>query len=311
MECLRWFEQKKEVESNEIIRLINNYLSSYKSFNDSWKTYIDRNKDMQNFYKRSIVEIAEENFEYRFIYNLRNYVQHCNKPVSSIKCSLNNKAKITLSCEKFLKEHNGMQTKFRKELENSNIVELNVDESIRTVYMLLTEIQMKLVNKILNSLDDYFLSASIKVVDFYKKYNTNGGKLGLINSFVVEEITKINSETGNVNFEIFNIPYDVARMVIKGKFIKFKFTGINIGSSNDFPIQYKLDSPIQMPQFKTRNEFVVSRGIKWVRIIESTGCKYKDGYDRYFSVYVPMGLLMSDYYEIEQKFKTEEESFFR
>ena len=67
------------------------------------------------------------------------------------------------------------------------------------------------------------------------------------------------------------IPYTLARAIVKGAFIKFKFKGRNIGSSNHFPMQYKPKLLIEMPEFKSGNEFVESGGIKWVRVMEATG----------------------------------------
>lgn len=82
LDCLH----DKSVSTKKLVRYINNYLSSYKGFIDRWETYLKRNKDESfiQFFKEAISSIYDKYFEYRFIYNLRNYAQHNGTPVSKV-----------------------------------------------------------------------------------------------------------------------------------------------------------------------------------------------------------------------------------
>lgn len=67
------------------------YLGSFKKFTDNWQTAITRefgknSKELQMF-KKSLAEQYDTYMEYRIMYRLRNYDQHCGDIVSSITAS--------------------------------------------------------------------------------------------------------------------------------------------------------------------------------------------------------------------------------
>lgn len=72
----------------DINRMINNYLSAVKQFLDhsehTLKSRYGKNSDNVNKFKDFCSNCYDTNFSYRFLYKLRNYVQHCGMPVGNI-----------------------------------------------------------------------------------------------------------------------------------------------------------------------------------------------------------------------------------
>ena len=302
----------KNVSSKKLVRCINNYLSAYKSFIDRWETYLKRNKSESfvRFFKESVSAIYDEYFEYRFLYNLRNYSQHNGTPVSIVSKSLINGIRVALEKEKFINDHTGMQTKFKKELKNISYNDLDVDNAIKIVHKQMLRLHNKLCNRQLNSLDDEYLIASVNVMNFYREHSKNQGELALTD-LDIEEIRRMSVEPGQVSLKLSKIPSLLAKTIISGAFIKFKFKGRNMGSSSGFPIEHIPKTALEIPIFQTGREYVKSRGITWVRIMESTGLEYRDGYDRYFAVYFPQGLSMKEYEAKAEMFNDEMNQLFK
>ncbi|WP_349288090.1 hypothetical protein, partial [Pseudoalteromonas sp. BZP1] len=146
-EYIKSVENDKESPS-KLVRQINNYLSAYKGFIDHWRTFLSRNKDESyvEFFDLAISEIYDRCFEYRFIYNLRNYAQHNGEPVSNIIRTLNEGTKVILKKDKFIFEHKGMQRPFKRELESITENDLDVDNGIRVLHKEMIELHGKLFN---------------------------------------------------------------------------------------------------------------------------------------------------------------------
>ncbi len=308
LECLG----DKDISTKKLVRYINNYLSSYKGFIDRWETYLKRNKDESfiQFFKEALSAIYEKYFEYRFLYNLRNYAQHSGTPVSKVSNSITDGIRVTLEKGKFIDNHTGMQPKFKKELDTISLDELDVDNTIKVVHKQLLELHNVLCNRELNSLNDEYLIASVNVLNFYREYSKNQGELALTD-LDIEEIRKMSLEPGQITLNLSKIPRLLAKTIISGAYIKFKFKGRNIGPSNGFPIVHIPKTALEISKFQTGREYVKSRGITWIRVVESTGLKYRDGYDRYFSVYFPQGLTMKEYEEKAEMFNGEMEKLFK
>ncbi|MCP3025986.1 hypothetical protein [Halobacillus sp. A5] len=312
-EYLNWFQDKGGRSLKSVIRLINNFLSAYKGFIDHWETYIKRkkSKNFLDLFEKSISKIYDENFEYRFIYNLRNFAQHNGNPVSSVSKNENGSSKILLNTATFLKEHNGMQKKFRKELNGTEVESLNVDQAIRVVYFNLSELHQLLINNILAEDNEKYLRASVTVLEIYNKYNKNGGLIGLIDESTVNNIEKMNNGLEEINLGIARLPTQLARTIAKSTNITFKFKGINLGQSAGFPLRLKSNLLVEKPKFKYGKKFVERDGIKWVQILESTSFNCKDGYDKLFSVYCPAVLTTKEYREISKRFEEKRKVFIK
>lgn len=68
------------------------YLGSYKKFSDNWQTAITREygKDSKelSIFKKAFSDQYDQHMEYRIVYRLRNYDQHCGDIISRITASL-------------------------------------------------------------------------------------------------------------------------------------------------------------------------------------------------------------------------------
>ncbi|MGF3103679.1 hypothetical protein [Rossellomorea sp. DUT-2] len=309
-EYIKCVEDEKG-STNKIIRQLNNYLSAYKGFIDRWRTFLSRNKEKSygEFFDLALSEIYDRCFEYRFIYNLRNYAQHAGEPVSSISRSFKG-TKIILSKEHFITEHNGMQRSFKKELESMTEKELDVDNAIRVVHQELTELHAKLFNRQLNSLGNDYLMAAVIVLNFYKKYNKNKGEIALTTRKTIESLRELQEGSSHKTVNWSRIPNKLAETIIKGVYIKYKFKGKIVGNSSGFPFMYEQKLAIKMPCFETGSKYVEHNNLTWVQVGESTGTAWQDGYDRYFTIYMPVGLSMKEYNDKFDSFKKEIDEFF-
>jgi len=72
----------------EINRILLNYLSSFRMLIDHSERLIKKRfgKDSKDFlkFKKTLKNIYDNHFEYRFIYKLRNFCQHCGIPVTDL-----------------------------------------------------------------------------------------------------------------------------------------------------------------------------------------------------------------------------------
>lgn len=75
-------------------RLLLNFLSSARTLIDHLETYLKRKygKDSAEVlrFKTKTGEVFDLNFEYRFVYKLRNYAQHCGLPITQFKLNAHN-----------------------------------------------------------------------------------------------------------------------------------------------------------------------------------------------------------------------------
>ncbi|MFC0878879.1 hypothetical protein ACE01N_19960 [Saccharicrinis sp. FJH2] len=89
-------ENPKELKfiSRNANRLFLNFLSSGRTFLDHTETYLKRKYGKQSpefiKFKNETTKLYDNSFEYRFMYKLRNYAQHCGLPINNITFSINN-----------------------------------------------------------------------------------------------------------------------------------------------------------------------------------------------------------------------------
>ena len=80
--------------SNKFNRLLVHVLSSGKIFVDFMENYLEKeygvNSDQYKEFKETLSKEYDNCFEYRFMYSLRNYTQHIEMPLSSVKIGVTN-----------------------------------------------------------------------------------------------------------------------------------------------------------------------------------------------------------------------------
>lgn len=87
----------------ELNRLLLNYLSSFRTFVDHQETQLSKISTTEDnwisHFKTRCSEVYDSSFSYRFLWNLRNYVQHCGLPVGGVNIRTKNKAEGTEESE--------------------------------------------------------------------------------------------------------------------------------------------------------------------------------------------------------------------
>lgn len=293
-------------KTKDLVRYIKNFLTSYKGYIDGMETVLSRTFDKQVYesFKEFQRNAYDNNFTYRFIYNLRNYAQHCGSPISNVKRSINEKTVLDLKVDRFLSEHTGMQKNFRKELENYPLDAVDVGVAIKSVFSIIIDMQNSIFNLMIEEEKDGFLKSSYNLIEFYNKNSKYKGILYISDDQDVENLKMLKKdESVRVSINITQIPHQLAEFVLKNISIEYIFKGRNIGQSKAFPVIYKTQTAIEIPKFMTGDMIVSYHGIKWVRVMESIGSAFKDGYDRYAAIYVPNGLSMDLYNGIANRFK--------
>ncbi|MFB6730318.1 hypothetical protein ACFCVW_17525, partial [Bacillus mobilis] len=301
----------RKSKSTKIVRAINNYLSSYKAFLDRWETFIKRHGSPEfiDYFKGSVSTVYDNYFEYRFIYNLRNYAQHAGFPISTINFAIDKPRTIKIEKETFINSHSGMQSKFKKELNRLQSEDIDIDNAIKVVHKELEKIHNKLIGKLIESLEDSLYSANY-IKEFYKKHSKYNGALSIISQENSEAIVAMSKEPGTVTINPYPVPFDIALLILSGAKIVFKFKGEFIGKSQGFPELLVSKNVLEMPKFKSGSRYVEYQNITWVKIQETSGLVWRDGYNRLFSIYMPDGLEDKFYKKIIDSLEQEKEKMF-
>ena len=127
-------------------RLLNNYLSSVRLFLDHMEYDLKKRHGNESEivfdFKSLCSDIYDKNFSYRFIYHLRNYVQHCGMPIGHISFKSkvddhdrnrsNKVLELKFNRDELLREHNWKKD-LKSEIEilpskfdiNPHIVDMN------------------------------------------------------------------------------------------------------------------------------------------------------------------------------------------
>lgn len=196
---------------------LESYLSATLKFIDTWEKEIKKRFSYLSLnFKEQKENIYDNFFEYRFIYNLRNFSQHVGNSLSYVVNSIYSDAEIIFSKEYFLKNHSGMQPSFRKELESSNIEVLNITNAVKVC----TDELIKLHNNIVKTIIDNekkYVEAAINVDSFYRYYNKEGGIL-VLTKFDLSNF-KENSET---KFDFFEVPNNFSEVILNNVIIKWQ-----------------------------------------------------------------------------------------
>lgn len=297
--------------TTKVVRAINNYLSSYKAFLDRWETFFKRHgsQELIDYFKASVSEVYDNCFEYRFIYNLRNYAQHAGIPISRISSALDKDIEISINKEIFIKSHSGMQPKLKKELQRLQFEEIDTDNAIKVVHKQLENVHNKLIGKFIESMEDCLYSANY-IREFYQKHNKHSGALSVISQGNVEAIVAMSKEPGTATINPYLVPYTIALFILSSAKIVFKFKGKLIGKSQSFPELLKSKNVLEMPNFTSGRKHVEYQKITWVKVEETTGFVWGDGYDRLFTIYMPAGLEDKFYKKMVDSLEKEKEKMF-
>ena len=178
-EIINEFEQHREtfvyeMESvpyiKELNRLLINALGSFACFLNHYeyilKTKFDKDTIFK-LYKKICNNYFDNSFEYRFSYKLRNYVVHCNIPVSLLQSTQNSpKRSFYINVKELLVEFE-WGTIVKKDLENLNS-NIDVKSFINKAQNMLFNL-----NKELMSLDIKRIIKSLNYLKDFERINSN------------------------------------------------------------------------------------------------------------------------------------------
>lgn len=208
----------REKNQNQIIyeSKIEAYLSSTKKFVDTWQKEINANfKFLLPYFSEQVAYIYDSYFEYRFIYNLRNFSQHIGDSLSYIAGSLYEDSKIIINKSYILKYPDKLQKKFETELRNITSENLDISNAVMVVNNELINFHNEIVKRIINE-EKKYVEAAINVDSFYKYYSKKGGYL-ILTKFDLLNV-KDNTEKNLDFYEIYN---NYANTILKNVIIKW------------------------------------------------------------------------------------------
>jgi hypothetical protein len=160
----------------EAQRRSSNFLSSASAFRDRSKTRLSRlygkeSKELSS-YESFVRSIYDENFSYRIMYNLRNYSQHENSPISLIPVNLDKnqdksyKIKIELRLHKNdLISNDRVQSKVRKQLAETPVSTFDLNKLSRD-FMLS---HLRIYSHIYSALMPNIILNRNMIIDLYSK----------------------------------------------------------------------------------------------------------------------------------------------
>lgn len=186
----------------EINRIVQNYLSSVRMFIDHCDANLNRRfgKESTEYldFKKTLSEFYNNTFEYRFIYKLRNFCQHCGLPVSDFSID-NYQDFITLelnfNSEYLLNEYDSWKADLKKDLEQINGL-FSVNQVMSNHFK-----KMELISKKIHSLYESIFLSSLKKLDLYTKEYRD--------EFELIIVTENNSTSESKNITITRFPFDI------------------------------------------------------------------------------------------------------
>lgn len=209
------------IENNDqnliLSRLIKEFISSFLPFIDHWKKYLknafETLDNFELFEKAASVEY-DSFFAYRFIYNLRNYLQHCSFPSISISKRILENGEM--QCSLFLSkvELLSQYRKWQQQLKIDLAVQpdrIDLYPLIATVMESLHKLNYLAMNA---SLDVEKLFQSSKEIMVYEKFvENNEDQLAIIDYQVPP-----NSGVP-INLSMYVFPFDLAQHLINNVII--------------------------------------------------------------------------------------------
>jgi len=191
-------------------RLISEILSNFRAFLDYWETNLKKEFNKESIQVKSFKNATKNEydnvFEYRFIYELRNYIQHCGMPNFLIQSRLdiyeNKIYELTLNTKELLNDFK-WKPSVRRDLENK----------INTLDLLYVfSISIKSLERINNiALNYYDTGKALESCNFlltYEKYKIDNSALTLI------DFPKGYPEKLDGKLSVQEFPFDLAKHFI-------------------------------------------------------------------------------------------------
>ncbi|MBC8052181.1 MAG: hypothetical protein H7Y13_03885 [Sphingobacteriaceae bacterium] len=198
-------------KQTELLKHLKTFFFSFKTFHDHWETLLKRTFTVNspqwlNFKSQKSYEY-DNTFAYRFIYHLRNYVQHCGMPHIQLKANLNERDepeyRLLLNVEQLLETYDWKPII----INDFKLLEGDLD-----LLHLLNNIKQPLANiqiKAINCLNILSVLESAKAVLEYRKFKQDGFELAIFEYLEMH----VSGSPKNTSMIIF--PFGLAEHVIK------------------------------------------------------------------------------------------------
>lgn len=274
--------------------LVSNYLTAVRAFLDHWETYIKRKfgKDslMTNKFKEITSKVYDENFSYRFVYLLRNFVQHCGKCVTTINAFIdeNDKTNVKILAQKsYLLENFDWKQTVKKELINMpDFIDINFYlEGMNSCIII---IHNSIINERMNC---SIIESCIELLSIKQLYNDFTADYGILD-FSNEEIISLSKHSiDKMPMNIEEIPMNIIEGILtqfyKNNFNKevkiFSMKGKLVGRN---PIGFPIRKKENLIEFYSGCEVILEDEKRWTRIVQNTSICNMNAPDKLFSVYV-------------------------
>lgn len=190
----------------EVNRKLLNYLSSIRSFTDHIETFIKRQFGESSNFWRSYEflkkSIYSSSFAYRFFYQLRDYAQHCGKPIECITWHAYS-SYVPIVDVTILFKRDSLLEKFDSWKATKRDL-VNMPETFKMENLLKElHVQLDYFYKEIKKMIKQEINVDIEIVKFQAdKYRVNSNKVCIFYSFV-------KNKDGSSTYSQLNIPYEI------------------------------------------------------------------------------------------------------
>ncbi|MDZ5784468.1 hypothetical protein [Marinococcus luteus] len=298
---LNWKSERDRFKKE---RYVINYISAVSEFVEKWEKYSKRkserneNNKLAEHWKERITNLYDNSFEYRFLYNLRNYTQHGGSAITGTNSSVSGDY-LYMKREMFLNDFK-VQKVLREDLEAMEDKNIVVNTAIDKVHKELEEFQNAMATKDLEEEDNSgdsqkILLSSIWVLEFYNNNQIGYGKLMLD---LNDSQEKVNQGEESFQFQFREIPYEYAKGLVRSAYIDFYLKGNEFFNSSNIPYEDNGKIYQGAKVFK-------ANGVEWEKIKEIVNIEN----NKYCALYVPIVLNKDDKEDLNYQFSNSMERF--
>lgn len=232
---------------NDVIRILNDFFSATLKYIDNIKVIlintfnnkvINPNKSSKKIILGNLMhqeitsKIYDKSFEYRLVYNVRNYIQHVGHSALSLHKDKGG-IKILLNREQYMEEHSGIQSGFKTELSKSNVESFEMVNVITKYFKDIIELDSCFKSTLVENKLAEFLEAAYKMVVLLPD------KKEKEQFILVEYLSDISTEESrqNIDMRLINVEEPFAKLLIDTNIKEFSFDGIQSHLESDgFPV---------------------------------------------------------------------------
>ncbi|EHQ89867.1 hypothetical protein [Desulfosporosinus youngiae] len=291
----KYLQKRSNFQLMDINRYTMNYLYGIRTFLDHWEARIKRkyrgNQQYLELFNKAKSQEYDNHMAYRIVYRLRNYVQHCEMPISNVTERLitDNKEEILVYVNR-----DRLLSNF-KEWKPEEVAYLNLQEQqfeIMPLFIEMNNCLVRIQEQLINfNINKNFILDCVKVLKLRNQFQEYEGTLAIIeyaDDRIENEIELITNS--NTVWNIEQLPTatceNVIRMHIRNnaKFIKiFHYSGICCGETNtSFPYSTKKNEN-GLLLFVKGKDIVNVKSRNWIRLVESMSHDETNNYNAVYA----------------------------